>query len=230
MSSPPATRSAGAVIGSRRAAWRAGQTPKITPTASENPTASRTVVRLMLSPQPASDPTSAEMATPNAMPSRPPGHGEHEGLDQELGHDVAPPRPDRLADPDLPRPLAYRDQHDVHDPDAAHEQADRRDAGQEQGQEAGDRPERGQQLCLVHDREVVLGPCGDPVPGAQQLRDLELDQGDLVRVVGGDGERLDGVARDEVVAHGRQRDQDLVVEDRPWAGGSRSPGTGRRRH
>ena len=44
---------------------------------------------------------------------------ERQGLDEELGEDVAAARADRLADADLAGPLADRHQHDVHDPDAA---------------------------------------------------------------------------------------------------------------
>src|SRR5688500_8556503 len=43
-------------------------------------------------------------------------------LDEELRHDVAPARAERLADADLPRPLGHRDEHDVHDDDRPDEQ------------------------------------------------------------------------------------------------------------
>ena len=49
------------------------------------------------------------------------------GLDEELHQDVALARADRHADADLARPLGDAHEHDVHDADAADEQADRRD-------------------------------------------------------------------------------------------------------
>src|SRR5664279_3692108 len=59
------------------------------------------------------------------------GQREDQGLDEELGHDVSTSGADGLADADLTRPLANRDEHDVHDPDPADEQRDRGDARQE---------------------------------------------------------------------------------------------------
>src|SRR5207249_1523985 len=49
---------------------------------------------------------------------------QHHGLEQELHQDAPPPRPERLADADLARSLGHRDQHDVHDADARHDQRD----------------------------------------------------------------------------------------------------------
>ncbi|HEY7224538.1 MAG TPA: hypothetical protein VH561_13255 [Micromonosporaceae bacterium] len=47
---------------------------------------------------------------------------EDRGLDQELAPDRSGRRPECLAQPDLARALGDRDEHDVHDPDAADEQ------------------------------------------------------------------------------------------------------------
>ena len=51
---------------------------------------------------------------------------EDRRLDEELPTDEARGGAERLAQPDLPDPLGDRDQHDVHDADAAHQQGDRR--------------------------------------------------------------------------------------------------------
>ena len=51
-------------------------------------------------------------------------HRKHDRLDQELGQHLALERADGQADADLARALGDRDQHDVHDADAAHQQAD----------------------------------------------------------------------------------------------------------
>ena len=61
------------------------------------------------------------------MPRTPPTAADHDGLDEELERMSRRARADRLAQADLARPLGHRDQHDVHDPDAADEQRDGRD-------------------------------------------------------------------------------------------------------
>src|SRR5438128_1347248 len=50
--------------------------------------------------------------------------GEGHGFDQELQKDVPSPRTDRLADADLARSFGARNEHDVHDADAADDQRD----------------------------------------------------------------------------------------------------------
>ena len=59
---------------------------------------------------------------------------EHRRLDQELAPDDPWRRAERLAQADLPDALGDRDQHDVHDPDAADEERDAGDAAQQDGQ------------------------------------------------------------------------------------------------
>src|SRR5713101_7331872 len=51
-------------------------------------------------------------------------HREHDRLGQELAPDVASRGPERLTDPDLPRALRDAHHHDVHDDDAADQNAD----------------------------------------------------------------------------------------------------------
>src|SRR5690606_22104335 len=77
------------------------------------------------------------------------GHAEDERLDQELEQDVAAPRAQRLADPDLTRPLRDRHQHDVHDADPAHDQRDEGDPGQEESKRLGRLLKGRQQARLV---------------------------------------------------------------------------------
>ena len=59
---------------------------------------------------------------PQPDPEDAPDTGEPDRLDEELRQDVAASRADGFADADLPGPLVHRDQHDVHDPDAADEE------------------------------------------------------------------------------------------------------------
>ena len=50
--------------------------------------------------------------------------GDDDGLDQDLGEDVAGGRADGLADADFAHALGDAGEHDVHDADATHQQAD----------------------------------------------------------------------------------------------------------
>ena len=115
-------------MGSSLAARRAGHRPKKRPTSALKPKAIVTAA--------------GEISVFHCM-TRDEGHrradaeehaehaahqAEHQRLDQELEHDVAPGGAERLAHADLPGPLGDRDQHDVHDPDAAHQEAHRGDA------------------------------------------------------------------------------------------------------
>src|SRR6185503_3429783 len=58
---------------------------------------------------------------------QPPEHGEDHRLHQELAQDVAAARAQGLAHADLADAFGDRHQHDVHDHDAAHDEADARD-------------------------------------------------------------------------------------------------------
>ena len=73
---------------------------------------------------------------PTIIPSDSADETEHDRLDQELHEDVALARADRHADADLARPLGDADEHDVHHADAADEEADRRDADEQERQRA----------------------------------------------------------------------------------------------
>ena len=61
---------------------------------------------------------------------------EHGRLDEELDDDAAPLGTNGPADADLPGPFGDGHQHDVHDADAAHQQADGGDTAQNQGDHA----------------------------------------------------------------------------------------------
>ena len=63
--------------------------------------------------------------------------GKRDRLDQELQQHLPRPRADGQADADLARPLGHGDEHDVHDADAADEQADAGDGGQQRGHHLG---------------------------------------------------------------------------------------------
>jgi hypothetical protein len=93
---------------------------------------------------------------------------------QELLQDVAAARADGHAQPDLAGALGDRDQHDVHDADAADDQRDRGDAREQGREHAGDRAHQGLELAHVADVEVVV-LAGQDVPTlAQERLDLLL--------------------------------------------------------
>ena len=100
----------------------------------------------------------------------PAGEAEQRGLDEELAADEPGLRAERLAEADLPDALGDRDQHDVHDADAAHEQRDDGDAAQHHGQRPVDRAGRGQDRLLGGDREVRVVVGGDAVEVPQEWR------------------------------------------------------------
>src|SRR5882672_7776 len=62
---------------------------------------------------------------PHGHAERPANQSHGARFNQKLQQYISPPRSQRLADSNLPRPLRHRDQHDVHDDDAAHNQRNR---------------------------------------------------------------------------------------------------------
>src|SRR5581483_3860315 len=103
----------------------------------------------------------AERADPHLGETDPDGHaegaadeGQEDGLDQELGEDVAALGAEGLADADLPRPLGHGHQHDVHDADAADEEGDGGHRRQEQREDQRRRLAGVEQAGLVEDLEV----------------------------------------------------------------------------
>ena len=99
---------------------------------------------------------------------------QHGRLDQELQQDVPRLRADRHADADLARALGHRHEQDVHDADAADQQRDRRDRGEQLRHHAARHERRLEHLAHAAHREVVLLALGDAVARAQERRDLRL--------------------------------------------------------
>ena len=223
-----------ATMGSRRAAWRAGQTPKTTPTTRLKATATTTVRGLKAKPQPATWPMTAEAMTPSSDPDHAAQQRDDEGFHEELGQDVPAARPDGLADADLAGPLADRDQHDVHDPDAAHDQRDRGDPAEQHGEQPADGADGAQQLRLVGDAEVGRPAGADAVALVEGRRDRRLDRVDLVGRGDAQADRPHARAADEVVLGRRQAGSAPGRpgwSDRrcPWSGGCPRPGRAGRR-
>src|SRR3954471_9632356 len=59
---------------------------------------------------------------------------EGQRFDQELHQDIHPGGAESFTNADLTGALGDRDQHDIHDPDAAHQEADRSNAGEQAGE------------------------------------------------------------------------------------------------
>ena len=128
----PASR---ASIGSSFAACIAGYIPKNSPTTAVTPMP-------MTTDQTCTDAGSGEnllmidrQAEAEERADHPAERRERHRLGQDLPDDVAAPRAERLAQPDLARPLAHHHQHDVHDDDAADDQRQPDDAD-EDGEDA----------------------------------------------------------------------------------------------
>ena len=93
-----------------------------------------------------------------------------------MDEDVAPPRTDGLADPDLARPFRHRYEHDVHDADAADEERDSHDCAHDQRRGIQRFRDQLQNLFLGQDAEVVLLLFLEMVTGAENFLGLILDE------------------------------------------------------
>ena len=73
------------------------------------------------------------MPYPMAMPHCATDDADDDRLDQELKQDVEAAGADGEPQADFARPLGHRHQHDVHDPDAADDERDAGDTGEQAG-------------------------------------------------------------------------------------------------
>ena len=90
-------------------------------------------------------------------------------------------RADGHADADLARPLGHRDEHDVHDPDAADEQRHRRDREQQRAKDLHLRVLRLRDLFLRAHLKIEIAAGRDAVSLTQNCFDLRLRVGDAFR-------------------------------------------------
>src|SRR5688572_14124242 len=81
---------------------------------------------------------------------------EKGGLNQELHQNLTFPRADRLTQADLKRPLGDRNQHDVHDDDAADHQRQERNGGNDESDSSGEAIDLAVERVGVHNTEVVI--------------------------------------------------------------------------
>src|SRR5712691_533615 len=112
-------------------------------------------------------------------------HRQHHRLRDDLRHDVGLARAERLAQPDLARPLGDHHQHDVHDHDSADHQRQRDDADQHRKDAVGRGVIDVEDRVGREDAEVVRLLRLQPARDAQRhgrLLDRLRDLGDLVRL------------------------------------------------
>src|SRR5712664_2341565 len=114
---------------------------------------------------------STAKAAPRAIPSAPPSPLRNMA---SIKNCVSPPRPNRLADSDLARPLRDRDQHDVHDSDPADNQGDAGDSAEHEGQRGRDRVGLVEDVLLALQLEIRLRWIGYLVALQQDCRDLRF--------------------------------------------------------
>ncbi len=98
---------------------------------------------------------------PDAHPQDATQQAESQRFDQELKEDIGPGGTHGFPDTDLPGSLRDAHQHDVHDTDAAHQEAHRPDAGKEEGEGLSRLFEGREQVGEVPDFEVGIASRGE---------------------------------------------------------------------
>ena len=90
------------------------------------------------------------------MPMMPPMKVSMHGLDEELLENIGVGRADGFTQADLARALDDRYEHDIHDADAADDERNRRDCGEEQREDGRDGAEKRKNVGFGFDREVIF--------------------------------------------------------------------------
>ena len=198
-------------MGSSCAARRAGQTPKTRPMPPLTPNASSTASTETTVLNPASW-AMAHATPPTETYAEKSAQGaDGQGLGEELGEDVETCGAERLAHADLPDTLRHRDQHDVHDADAAHDKADTGHPAEQEGEDRHGLLLRLDELLGIHDHEVVRRTGADLVLATHHP--FYVDHPGLERYSLGDlgGQPVEPVAAEYAQFGGRQRDEHVVV-------------------
>ena len=95
--------------------------------------------------------------------------------------------PQSLPDPDFPCPFRNGHQHDVHDTDAPHQEADSGHNGQQQGNGPGGLLGGLDDFRQIPDGKVVIHSRLDLVPGPEERHHIGLDLGHSVFILALDG-------------------------------------------
>ncbi len=133
----------------------------------------------------------------DADPEHAAQQAHHHRLDQKLLQYVRLAGADRDADADLAGTLHHRHQHDVHHPDAADDEGDHRDGGDQQRHGGGGLLHRLDDAVAAEGEEVF-----HPVALGQQLDGGPFGQRRLHPVLDPDGELAEVVLGDKAAHHG----------------------------
>jgi len=142
-----------------------------------------------------------------AEADQPPEKTQHQRLDHELRQDGRPAGADGFAQTDLAGALGDRNEHDVHDADAADEQRDPHDAAGDHRNDQRDLVERVQEALDRIDAEIVGLAGADAARPAQEETDLGLG---LVQRLGSAAGRQRDQVRVAQLVDGLEREKDLV--------------------
>ncbi len=107
--------------------------------------------------------------------------------------------------------FGHRDEHDVHDPDATHEQAHAGDPGEEEREGAGRFVQRLEEVDLSPDLKVVVLSGADPVRPPDDLLELGHGERDRCFIAGEDEDVVQPFPSEETVSRGPDRNEDLLV-------------------
>ncbi len=141
------------------------------PTIAEKPTDATIHCGGIAVGQCVSAPTASVPMPPATTPINAADRREHDRFGKELPQNRRGARADRHAQADLARALGDRDEHDVHDADAADDQRNGRDAGEQQLHDrAGLRSGLRDRLQVAHLKVVGLRR-NDAMALLEQLRD-----------------------------------------------------------
>src|SRR5262245_28547232 len=149
-------------------------------------------------------------------PSQAPDQRQRDRLNQELHEDVARAGAYGHSQADLPRTLGHRDEHDVHDSDAAHHQRNRSDGREEERHYPARLFLSLQDFRQVAQSEVVLLARLEPMALAQEAADLFFRFFHVFAVAYLDRSRANGalfggIPSEYAVARGRDGHEDEVI-------------------
>src|SRR5215471_4340629 len=122
----------------------------------------------------------------------PPDQRKDQGFDQELPSDVAATGTDRHAQPDFAGPFGHRDQHDVHDADAADDQRNRCHCDQQNPEGPYRSTTCGEHIRWILDPEITGSIAANMMALSEQVLDVAFDFGPVARIGHLDRDEIQG--------------------------------------
>src|SRR6266566_28612 len=105
-------------------------------------------------------------------------------LDQELSENIAPLCADGLPDADFPGPFRYRNEHNIHHPNAAHDQPDRSNRKHQKEDQAADLVPEIEKIIGCKQSKIVRLVVGEPPLATQQIANFFDRLADLRGIAG----------------------------------------------